>query len=171
MGKQAGLLEGNLYDQVDFLVDYVESHDRADSASPDVLPCAPCLYIARTPCEIALRFAKAMEFTKSDQCCKREYIMPQTFLSARDECVASRHTELRVDIHLGHTNCQGFRELYLSVAQRPIYSGRLFCKVTHRKTSFKNKAPDRLWAHVLSFLSIELREAFVAANAHHVFCK
>lgn len=171
MGEEAGVLEENLCDQVNFLVDYVESRDRADSASPDVMPGAPCLYVARTPCEIALRFAKAMESAKPNQRLRREYLTPQTLLSERDECVASKHTELRVDIYAGPTNGHGFRELCLSVAQRPMHSGRPFCKVTHRKTSFKHKAPDLLWAHVLSFLSMELHEGFVQANAHHAFRK
>jgi hypothetical protein len=76
--EHAGLWRVSMQELVVFLVDYVESRDRGGALCVDAVAGAPCLYCARTPCEIALRFAKAVEATDADQHCRREYRTPQT---------------------------------------------------------------------------------------------
>lgn len=126
----------------------------------------PCLYTVRTPCEAALRFAREVEKMGTDGACRRQYVMPQPLLSARDEYMVARRTELRLDLALTTSNRQGMRQLSISLAQRPIDSGALFVKAVERRNYFKQKHTQLLWPQLLSWLAVELHEAFRRAMVH-----
>lgn len=127
---------------------------------------APCLYTVCTPCEAALRFAREVEKVGVGEACKRQYVMPQPLLTARDECAGFGRTELRLDLALSTTDRRGMRLLRISLAQRPIDSGALFVKAVERRNSFKQRHTQLLWPQLLVWLAVELHKAFTRALAH-----
>ena len=89
---------------VRFLVDYVASNEDRESepaAGEGLCFATPCLYMACTPCELALRFAQAAELAGAGAVCQREYRVPHLMLSARQESMyGPQAVELRVRIQL-----------------------------------------------------------------------